>query len=67
MGINEQRMAALFNEWAKRYQEDPDGFISALAMDAEEPDSYGDACVKYLGELEEEMDRDGLLPNKENL
>lgn len=58
-----KRLAHLFNEWLKRYTENPEQFAhqwqtvqTFLSEQAEgtEP-SYGDACIGYLMELDTEM------------
>lgn len=57
--MNEQSVAAAFNEWMRRYTEEPDQFAREwqtvsefLKQEAEgvEPD-YGKRCAAYLSKL----------------
>lgn len=62
MTTTQQRMAAIFNEWAKRYAENPDEFEDILDDDGNPVTDYGECCARYFDELAKEMDSSGLLP-----
>ncbi len=62
MTITQQRMAAVFNEWAKRYADDPDEFGEILGDDGKPVTDYGERCALYFERLASEMDAAGLLP-----
>lgn len=43
------QLAAAFTEWERRYREEPGRFMSeASKLRKETPDTYGDACARYL-------------------
>lgn len=60
--MSNERTAQLFNEWMRRYTEDPDGFEHSWSTikeylstpDGEEP-SYGQSCAAYLAQLDAEV------------
>lgn len=60
--ITQQRMTMIFNEWARRYAEDPEGFSSILDGDGQPIEDYGEACALYFTQIADEMDAGGLLP-----
>ena len=62
MNTTQQRTAAIFNEWAKRYAENPDEFSGILDDDGNQVTDYGENCALYFEQLASEMDADGLLP-----
>ena len=55
------QMAAVFNEWAKRYAENEEEF-SGLINAAGQPDDYGERCSRYFLDLMIDLERNGLLP-----
>lgn len=45
----EDKMAAAFTEWERRYREEPERFMSEAAKILREtPESYGAACAPYF-------------------
>lgn len=56
------RMTAIFNEWAKRYADDPASFDEILDKDGRPVEDYGERCALYFIQLATEMDEAGLLP-----
>lgn len=58
---NDQRfMAAVFNEWNKRYSENPDSFSDNLDENGKPIEDYGESCAIYFTKLEEEL-TDGFI------
>jgi hypothetical protein len=49
-------LAKIFNEWARRYADDPKSFSEILDGDGNPIDDYGDRCAEYFCKLEAEMD-----------
>lgn len=62
MNAQQKRQAAIFNEWAKRYAEDPDSFSNILDADGRPAEDYGEQCAMYFDDIAQEMDAKGLLP-----
>lgn len=62
MKITQQRMTMVFNEWAKRYAENPNEFTSILDDDGNPIADYGESCTRYFTKLAGEMDSKGILP-----
>lgn len=62
MNYVQQRMAAIFNEWAKRYSESPEEFTGILDGDGKPFEDYGQRCAAYFDLLADEMDSKGVLP-----
>ena len=62
MNITEQRMTMIFNEWAKRYAENPDEFSDILDGDGNPVSDYGESCTRYFKKLADELDSKGILP-----
>ena len=60
--VTEDRMTAIFNEWNRRYSEDPDSFSASLGEDGEPLEDYGQRCYRYFNEIAEDMDSRGELP-----
>ena len=60
--ITHRRMSMIFNEWAKRYSENPNIFSSIIGADGKPVSDYGDCCAIYFCELATELDAAGLLP-----
>ena len=55
-------MAAIFNEWAKRYAKNPDGFTGIVDENGIPPEDYGENCAIYFDLLVKEMDAANKLP-----
>lgn len=47
-------MAAVFNEWARRYSEDPMSFDPILNEDGTPVEDYGQSCAIYFEQLADE-------------
>jgi len=60
--ITHKRMAIIFNEWARRYSENPEEFSNILDEDGSPVDDYGDMCAIYFHKLAAELDNVGNLP-----
>lgn len=60
--ITKARMAAVFNEWARRFAENPDEFAEILDADGKADASYGDCAAHYFNKIAEEMDANCALP-----
>ena len=60
--ITLERMAIIFNEWAKRYAENPDEFDDILDEDGNPSSDYGESCAIYFHQLANELDERGQLP-----
>ena len=58
MSITQTRMALIFDEWAKRYAENPEEFNSVLNADGNPSESYGESCALYFEQIAREMDAD---------
>lgn len=62
MTTTQTRMAMVFNEWAKRYADNPAAFSDVLGEDGRPVEDYGVCCALYFEQLADEMDAAGLLP-----
>jgi hypothetical protein len=62
MNTTQQRMTAIFNEWARRYAENPDEFGAILDADGKPVEDYGLCCALYFEKIADEMDAAGQLP-----
>ena len=60
--ITQQRMAAIFNEWARLYAQNPDDFGEILDADGSPVEDYGHKCAIYFCQIAYDMDSKGLLP-----
>ena len=56
-------MAAIFNEWAKRYADNHSEFSDILNENGDIVKDYGESCVIYFEKLAKELDEKGLLPS----
>lgn len=52
--VNEAQLANIFAEWRRRYEADPDSFMTEMEMLASGPNSYGEACARYFLRLAKE-------------
>ena len=55
MSEKHQRMTIIFNEWAKRYSNNPELFTDILDEDGNPVSDYGECCAIYFTELEDEL------------
>jgi hypothetical protein len=55
MTLEHQYLAAVFDEWAKRYAENPDEFGSILDDDGKPVEDYGLRCAIYFDQLVSEL------------
>lgn len=62
MNTTQQRMTAIFNEWARRYAENPDGFDEILDGDGKPVADFWQRCMLYFEEIADDMDAAGELP-----
>ena len=62
MNTTQQRMAAIFNEWARRYAENPDDFGEIIDADGKPVEDYGQRSALYFEKIADEMDAAGQLP-----
>ena len=56
------RMAMIFDEWAKRYAESPEDFENCLDENGNPIEGYGKQATKYFNDIANDMDSKGLLP-----
>lgn len=62
MNVTQQRMAVIFNEWAKRYAVNPSEFSEIINENGNVVKDYGESCVIYFEKLAKELDEKDLLP-----
>jgi len=62
MTTTQQRMTAIFNEWARRYAENPDGFSEIIGPDGSAVEDYGESATRFFCLIADEMDQAGVLP-----
>lgn len=55
MNTIQQRIAAIFNEWARRYAQNPDEFGAILDADDKPVEDYGQQCAIYFEEIARDM------------
>jgi len=54
--VTEERLAAAFTEWDRRFRENPEQFQSeAMHLLKETPKTYGDVCAPYLLKILDEI------------
>lgn len=61
MNIVQQRMAAIFNEWASQYAANPEEFSSILDADGKPVTDYGERATYFFEQIAKEMDAKGVL------
>lgn len=49
--VTHKRLADIFNEWNKRYSENPDDFKNNLNKDGKPLEDYGECCADYFEKL----------------
>ena len=57
-----QRMSIIFNEWARRFAENPSDFGSVLDSNGVQVEDYGDRSAIYFNQIATELDAAGKLP-----
>lgn len=62
MSYIDERMAMIFNEWARRYSEKPNEFGQILDSNGKPIEDYGQRCTVYFKKIADEMDAAGVLP-----
>jgi hypothetical protein len=62
MQITKHNMALVFDEWAKRYSENPDSFTGVLDENGSPIEGYGNMCAAFFTQLNEEMKSAELVP-----
>ena len=62
MTITQQRMTAIFNEWARRYAASPEQFSSMIDEAGNPVTDYGKCSARYFEQIADEMDAAGILP-----
>lgn len=55
MNKTQTKMAAIFNEWARRYAENPDEFGSVLDENGYVAKNYGQACALYYMQIARDL------------
>ncbi len=55
MSIPAENLPCLFNEWAKRYSENPNSFGVILNESGQPISDYGEKCSKYIQILNKEL------------
>lgn len=58
-----KRMAVVFDEWLRRYADDPTTFGEVLGEDGRPVEGYGDRCAVFFDRLTAELDATGALPH----
>jgi len=46
--ISTDELAVAFTEWQRRYQENPEAFLSAQEQQAQNPQTYGELSAPYF-------------------
>ncbi|WP_010322161.1 hypothetical protein [Marinobacterium stanieri] len=62
MNLSRTQLAAVFNEWALRYADNPEDFAEILDEDGIPVEDYGERCAVYLEQLAGEMAGSWTLP-----
>jgi hypothetical protein len=60
--VTMKRIAGIFNEWNKRYAENPDNFGDTLDKNGNPIEDYGERCAVYFTRIAAELDEQKLLP-----
>lgn len=55
--MDKARMAAIFNEWARRYADNPAEFGGVLDEEGRPFKDYGESCAAYFERLDAELPR----------
>lgn len=61
-GLTTKRMAAIFNEWNRRYAENPGEFSECLDDEGNPIQDYGLEAAQTFNRIADEMDAAGTLP-----
>lgn len=62
MNISHERLAATFQEWQRRFREEPAAFMADWQVAAQGVDEYGEAAARYLEKLAAEVGALDALP-----
>ena len=60
--VTQERMALVFNEWARQYAEDPEGFDEILDASGNPVTEYGERAATTFRRIARGMDAQELLP-----
>ena len=55
INITRAEMTAVFNEWARRYAQNPDEFAQILDADGKAEASYGEGATRVFVKIADEM------------
>lgn len=55
MNITKEQLIKALTEWDRRWQENPDDFLSYAKSLAQDPSDYGEAAAPYLLEIIKEQ------------
>lgn len=58
--MTHKQLAAVFEEWKRRYDEDPEAYQNHEAFLADPPDSYGDGAATFFLWLIADLEHGGL-------
>lgn len=61
--MGQDQIAAVFNEWAKRYADDPDQFGPILDTDGRPIEDYGARCAAYFMQVAVSIGFLGSIPS----
>lgn len=53
--LNLKQLAEIFDEWARRYAEDPQSFSEILDSNGKPATDYGERCAVYFEQLAREV------------
>lgn len=67
MNVTQQRVAAIFNEWAKRYAANSSEFSDILNENGDIVKDYGESCAIHFEKLAKELDEKDLLPRPQSV
>lgn len=62
MNLDQQQIAAVFDEWAKRYANNPEQFGEILDADGKPVEDYGQCCAIYFCKIASDIEVNALHP-----
>ncbi len=62
MTVTETRMTMTFNEWARRYADNPGEFGEIIGPDGKAVADYGERAMRTFNRIADEMDAANALP-----
>lgn len=62
MNVAHTRMAMIFDEWNRRYHDDPEAFMGLSDSEGNPVIGFGELCATYFTQIAEEMDAIEALP-----